>query len=178
MRMKNAPLPELSRLLSVDKISAGGIAEHIVANAQERKALAERFGLLDLPKLEAHLEVDHARGGMLAVTGKLTADVVQACVVTLEPVPAHVSDTINILFAPAHLLDKGAGSPHFDAGEEEAPEPIINGTIDLGELVAQHLAIALDPYPRKKGVSLPFSEPTPEKITNPFAELVALKKKD
>ena len=173
--------PELSRPLRVDKISAGGMAEDIVANAQERKKLTARFGLLDISKLEASLNIDPERGRMLAVTGTFNADVVQECVVTLEPVAAHIADTIDVLFAPAAMLDKGAGPPHFDSGEEDVPEPIVNGVIDLGELVAQHLAIALDPYPRKAGVSLPETafkgESAAPQPANPFATLVDFKKK-
>ena len=173
--------PELSRPLRVDKISAGGMAEDIVANAQERKKLTARFGLLDISKLEASLNIDPERGRMLAVTGTFNADVVQECVVTLEPLPSHISGSIDVLFAPPAMLDKGAGPPHFDSGEEDVPEPIVNGVIDLGELVAQHLAVALDPYPRKQGVGLPSGELKVEsaapKPVNPFATLVEFKKK-
>jgi uncharacterized metal-binding protein YceD (DUF177 family) len=183
IRMKRRTLvePELSRPLAVDKIPVGGMEEHIVASSAERKALAARFGLLDLPKLEASLNMDHAEGRMIAVTGTLTADVVQQCVVTLEPVPAHIADTIDILFAPPALLDLGAGPPHADSGMDEAPEPIVNGVINLGELVAQHLAVALDPYPRKEGAELPVADSgakTPkEGVNSPFAKLVEMKKK-
>ena len=179
--MKHRPVvePELSRPLLVDKIPAGGIEEHVVASPAERKALVARFGLLDLGKLEADLNVDREKGHMIAVTGTLTADVVQPCVVTLEPVPAHITDSIDILFAPRAILDVGANPPHSDAIEDEAPEPIVNGLIDLGELVAQHLAVALDPYPRKPGVSLDAvkSEPPGENTYKPFAKLVELKNK-
>ncbi len=180
MKQLSVEAPELSRPLSVDKISTGGMVERIVARPNERKALMVRFGLLDLSRLEADLSIDHARDRMLTVTGSFVADVVQQCVVTLEPIPVRVTDKIDIIFAPPHLLDKGAGSPHFDSGEEEAPEPIVNGEIDLGELVAQHLAVALDPYPRKPDAALPDAACAPEadspdNVINPFARLAALK---
>ncbi|NTU76919.1 MAG: DUF177 domain-containing protein [Alphaproteobacteria bacterium] len=179
--MKRLPLSEaeLSRPLPVDKISAGGMIENLVASPLERQALAQRFDLLDLPKLEAELNIDLARGRMVAVTGTLTADVVQQCVVTLEPVAAHIEDKIDILFASAKMLDVGAGMPHTDLGDEEAPEPIVNGIIDLGELVAQHLAVALDPYPRKKGAMLPNLNAETKAVNgnNPFAKLAASKEK-
>jgi len=176
--------PELSRPLQVDKISVGGVEERIVARPAEREALAKRFGLLGLPMLEAELSVDHAQGGMIAVKGSLCADVVQQCVVTLEPLPAHITDTIDMLYAPAALLDVGASPPHnaahSDEVDGEAPEPIVNGAIDLGELVAQHLAVALDPYPRKEGVSIDAKFAGSEKAStvSPFAKLKALKGKN
>ncbi len=166
---------ELSRPLSVDKISAGGVAEHIVASAIERKNLAVRFGLLDLLKLEAKLNVDPTRGKMYIVTGTMTAEVVQQCVITLEPVPAHIQDNIHILFAPPRMMEQGAGPPHLESAEEEVPEPIVNGVIDLGETIAQHLAVSLNPYPRKPGVALENVEFTIQKgkevELNPFSKL-------
>ena len=154
--MKHAPpaLPELSRPLRADKISAGGVVETIVAKPAEREALAARFGVLGVQKLEATLNVDPAKGKMFAVTGTLSAEVVQPCVVTLEPITSKIVDTIDVLFAPPQMLDKGAGPAQAEVGEEETPEPIVDGVIDLGELVAQHLAIAIPLYPRRAGVPL------------------------
>lgn len=171
--------PELSRPLQVDRIPAGGVEEKIVASPDERKALAARFGLVDLPKLEANLNVDHAQSKMLAVTGALFADVVQTCVVTLEPVPDQIVDSIDVLFAPPHMIENDRDGALADLGQAEPPEPIENGVIDLGELVAQHLALALNPYPRKEGASLGVYEakgrakPQPAK-ENPFAKLAVL----
>ncbi len=172
-------VPELSRPLKVERIPVGGIEEKIVVSPQERVALAERFGLLDMPRFEAFLNVDRAEGAMVAVTGNLVADVVQQCVVTLDPIPAQVRDMINVLYAPPHLIKKDREGPLGDLGDAEPPEPIENGRIDLGELVAQHLATALDPYPRKEGAELGRFESSGSagtaeiKRLNPFAKLKA-----
>lgn len=167
---------ELSRPLAVERISLGGVREKIVASPDEKKALAKRFGLIDLKSLEATIDVDHAEGKMFAVTGKLFADVVQECVVSLEPVAAHIAESIDVLFAPPHLLKEDGEGGLSDLGDADPPEPIENGAIDLGELVAQHLAMALDPYPRKEGAALGNyeiggEEPAAEKKNNPFARL-------
>jgi uncharacterized metal-binding protein YceD (DUF177 family) len=173
---KNPPAPELSRPLLIDKIPNGGVAEHLVARPDERQALCERFDLLKLPKLEAKLNIDRVQAGkMIAVTGTLDADVVQACVVTLEPVAAHIQVEIKALFAQADFLETGAGSAmHDDIDEEEAPEPILNKAIDLGEVVSQNLGISLDPYPRSPSAVLPeayASKDEPSPSVNPFALL-------
>lgn len=154
--MKNTllPIPELSRPLKVDRVPLGGIEERIIASPIEREALAKRFDLLDLPRFEALINVDRAEGQMFAVTGHISAEVVQACVVTLEPVPDKIDDTIDVLFAPPHLIKNDRDGPLGDTGDAEPPEPIENGMIDLGELAAQHLAMALNPYPRKQGAVL------------------------
>jgi uncharacterized metal-binding protein YceD (DUF177 family) len=174
--MKNKPdQPELSRPLAIDKIPANGIEETILADPKERKKLAARFGLLDLPKLEAQFDVKPARGGsMFEITGNMRADVVQQCVVTLEPLPAHIEQPITVLYATPEMLETGEDPPHESPqGETEA---IVDGIIDLGELVAQYLGTALDPYPRKPGaafVEAEYGDATPE--ANPFAKLVDLK---
>jgi len=78
--------PEFSRPLAVDKIPAGGVDQEIEASEAERKALAARFGLLGLPRFAARLGVRPIRAGLaFAVTGRVVADAVQQCVVTLEP---------------------------------------------------------------------------------------------
>jgi uncharacterized metal-binding protein YceD (DUF177 family) len=171
--------PELSRPLHVEKISAGGVEEAILANEEERKKLSERFGLLSLPMLEAQLAVAHARGGMFAVKGHMSADVVQQCVVTLEPLPAHIEQDIDILYADPEFLEPGESPPHALDVDDEETEAIVNGIIDLGELVSQNLGIALDPYPRKPGLAFVEAEygEAPEAMPNPFAKLAELKDK-
>jgi uncharacterized metal-binding protein YceD (DUF177 family) len=167
--------PELSRPLPVDKISAGGVEETIVADANERKLLAKRFGLLDLPKLTAKLTVTPARGEtMYAVKGRIEADVVQQCVVTLEPLPAAVAPEVDVLYVAHEYLEGNGNNPHIDLEEEET-EPIIGGIIDLGELVAQNLGIALDPYPRKPDIPFVEAEFGDPASGSPFAKLVDLK---
>ena len=176
--MKNQSMdnsPELSRPLQVDKISAGGVEEILVANEEERKRLAERFGLLSLLSLQAQLTVTPARGAMFAVKGHMEADVVQQCVVTLEPLPAHISQQIDVLCADPEFLDPGVSPPHVEVDDDEM-EPIIGGIIDLGELVSQNLGIALDPYPRKPGLTFVEVEYGDDTVANPFAKLATLTK--
>lgn len=146
------PKAEFSRPLAVDKISSNGMTETLEADEQERRRLAGRFGLLDIKKLEAKLDIQSARAGQaVEVTGKLIADVVQKCVVTLEPLPAHIEHTIDVLYEVTLRPQTGGELAHMEPHESET-EAVDNGFIDLGELVAQNLGIALDPYPRKPGV--------------------------
>ena len=90
-------------------------------------------------------------GAGVRVRLALEADVVQSCVVTLEPVAAHVEDSASVLFAP----EARPGQPFeidLSAFEGDISEPLEGDTIDIGELTAQYLALALDPYPRAPGV--------------------------
>lgn len=173
--MSMLPELEFSRPLSVDKIPAPGVEETLIASDKERKELAQRFGLLDLKDLSATLSVHPASNRQgFAVTGTMNADVVQQCVVTLEPLANHIEHQIDVLFA---FPEGDEAAPAQIEMDEDQPEHIIDGVIDLGELVAQHLGITLDPYPRKPGLAPVEAQYGSDKPTSPFAELINWPKK-
>ena len=177
------PPPEFSRRLVVDTLGVDGGEREIEANPAECRALAKRFRLEAVASLTATLRLIRLRGGqagMVRVRGRLVAEVVQNCVVTLEPVPARVEESFNALFAPE--AEVGDDEALFDpfAEEETVPEAMANGVIDLGELTAQHLSLALDPYPRAPGVEFTgFDDDAPDEEVsprNPFGALAALRR--
>lgn len=149
---EHLPGTEFSRAIKVAQLPDGGFTATLVATPEERNALARRFGLERLDKLEARLSVAHAPASAgkdkIRVTGALSAIVGQQCVVTLEPVVSEIDEQVNLYYAPAGASDE-AVEEELDAFDETAdPEPIENGIIDLGEGVAQQLSLAIDPYPR------------------------------
>lgn len=152
------PAPEFSRVVAADTVQRKEVVEVIEAGEAERRKLAERLELEAIDSLKAKLRLKRVRGGqMVRVVGELDADVVQTCVVTLESVRNHVHDTFEALFAPESLIPDSGDEMEFDLAslEEDMPEPMVNNRIDIGELTAQHLSLALDPYPRCPGVELP-----------------------
>lgn len=154
IRHEDPHKPEFSRVVRVDEVSVHEKTETIEASPAERQALAERFDLQDIGRFTATIHLRRVRGGtMIRVAGQLEADVVQTCVATLEPVPAHVSEPFDALFAPPELIGENDDDFVFDPGavEEDQPEAFEDGRIDIGELAAQHLSLALDPYPRAPG---------------------------
>lgn len=167
------PTPEFSRPFMVDRLGKRPADEALVATPEERARLAKRFGLIGLDSLTAAVRLSRRTGDIIHVEGRLQADVVQECVVTLAPFPSHVEDGFE--------LDFGSDTPDLRPEIEldmefEPPEPIENGIIDLGELVAQHLSLALDPYPRAPGAELDVQQTEIEETQrSPFAVLAALK---
>lgn len=166
--------PEFSRIVDVERLGGGEERHEIAATADERAALAERFGLVALERLAASLRLRRAQGGAVRVTGQFSADVVQTCVVTLEPVPSHLEETFRLLYVPeeAPAQRKEVLIPH----EEEVPEPLVGNAIDLGEAVAQQLAVELNPYPRAPGATFEASFGPEREGAGPFAALAGLKK--
>lgn len=175
----STPLPEFSRIVRLNEIGDGTRERVIEADAQERAALARRFGLLALDRLEARLHIV-PEGKSWLLSGTLRADVAQACVATGEPVPA----TLDLPFAVRFVRDLESGdTEEIELSEDDCDLMELDGErIDMGETVAQSLALNLDPYPRAPGAeeTLRKHGVLSEEDAGPFAALKGLKlgKKD
>ena len=172
----HAPPPEFSRPIDVARIGSVETVHEVSATPDERVALARRLGLLGLDRLEARIGLRCAQGGtLLYLVGRLTADVVQACVVTLEPVANHLEEGFTVIYG--RLPEETEVS--VDVDDDSVREPWPEGPLDIGEAVAQELAISLDPYPHAAGAVLKSGEGAdsePEKRINPFSVLANLRK--
>ena len=136
------------RLVSAEDVGRSGLALSFKAGIAERKALARRLDLLALDALTAELRFALANdtAGAIRVSGTIDARVTQRCVVTLEPVPQTLRESIDALYVP---LPADSSEREVDVpAEGETPEPLPADGIDVAEMVAEHLALCLDPYPR------------------------------
>ncbi|GAB2179167.1 YceD family protein [Dongia sp. agr-C8] len=177
MPRQHSDSQEFSRFVEADSVGTHRMERRISANPEERAALARRFDLIGIDRLEAVFTLKRAGGGVIHVQGEIAAEVTQACVVTLAPVPAKISEAFSADFADVDDRRPPAESD-LDFEAADPPEPIQNGHIDLGELAAEHLSLALDPYPRAPGAAIPaeFSpdpdaEAAAERPVNPFSIL-------
>jgi len=171
-----AQTPEFSRRVRAADLEDGReTAVSLAADAAERAALARRFGLTDLVRLQAAVRLLRT-GPLVTATADLEADVVQSCVVTLEPVPAAIRDRATRLYADPGPADEGEGGEEVvvQIDEDDPPEPIVDGAIDIGELVAEEMGLRLEPYPRSPGAA--FDAPAGEDaLESPFVVLGRLK---
>jgi uncharacterized metal-binding protein YceD (DUF177 family) len=148
------------------------------ADEDERKAVADRLALRGLDRLNAHATLER-KGEIVRAVGRLKASVRQSCVVTDEPVDAHVDEAFDIHFIP---------EPRIDSPEEEVElvasdcDVVFHdgAAIDLGSAIADTLALALDPYPRSAGAMTALKEAgvLSEAEAGPFAALAKLKRSD
>jgi uncharacterized metal-binding protein YceD (DUF177 family) len=181
-------VPEFSRVVVLGELPEGGRDYALEANAEERGALARRFDLPAIGLLRATVQVVPLRGrkvGGAAVSLGLSARVTQVCVLSLEPFEVPIEERAELRVLPPELTE---GETDFEAAEAADSELLEGDRLDLGELVAQHLAVALDPYPKRPGVrfEVPGLGPAPgegrgggaDKLgAGPFAALGELKRK-
>jgi len=163
----------LSLSVRAETIPSAGKRFRIEASEAERHALAEELGIPEVQELTADVHVRRLPGEAIAVEGSLAAVVVQADVVTLEPVRQSLDETLELTLVPAETAAEE--QPEAGEGDADAPDLYHNGRIDLGALTAEHLALALDPYPRAPGVEFA-AHIEDDSAASPFAALANLKK--
>lgn len=174
-RQDDLPQPEFSRIVSIARLGDDATVYQIAANEGERAALAQRFGLIALDRFAATISLSRESGGGIRLDAEIEAEIVQECVVTLEPFASRVSDKFLLIYRR-----ETAGARDTVDVEEDDFEPLQGNEIDIGEAAAQQLSLALDPFPRAPGSFLP-DEVRPgadsAAAPNPFAELANLAKK-
>lgn len=142
-------MSEMSRVIEVADLASGALVETFRPGESERAEIARRLGLDGLGFLEAEVTVETgSEADEVLVHGHFRAEVTQTCVISLDPVQNRLDRTFETLYS-------NAPEPRPDADEEEdPPEPIIDGRIDIGEEVVQQLALSIDPYPRAPGATV------------------------
>ncbi|MEL7728066.1 DUF177 domain-containing protein [Citromicrobium bathyomarinum] len=176
------PPSELARPVSLRQIT--GRPYEIEANEAERAALARRFAIVAISRLVAGVTLDR-QGERVAVQGTLTADILQPCAVSGEEFPVHIEEQIALRFVP-----EGSIHPSLQEGDEieiELDEGDLDeieyagDTFDLGEAIAQTLALGIDPYaegPNADAVREQAGIKTDDAPSGPLAEALAGLKKD
>jgi len=163
---------EFSRPFALERLGAGRAEVALEASARECEALARRLDLPSVRSLRADVTVEAKPDlGLLVIEGQFQAVVEQVCVVTLMPFEEKIAET----FKQHYRL--GAAEDDEEEGDQlspEAPEPLPEDGLDLGEEVTQQLSLALNPYPRSPGAELP--EGASEPKASPFAALSSLRR--
>jgi hypothetical protein len=167
--------PSWSVPVRLNDVPSTGRRFDLRADQAVRATVARAAAVAGIASLEAGFEVMRHGVDGLHVVGQVAAAVEQTCVVTLEPMTTWIEEGIDLLFeggTPAAAVDP-VGS---EDGGGERPEPLVDGTVDLGAVAVEFLMLGIDPYPRKPGAV--FHAPVSERgDPGPFAALAALKKK-
>lgn len=192
-------LPDIpwKHMWSVDQLDKGRVTLTIQPEPNLYESLAAFLDIKALKALSCAYVIRRKDGGhMIHVHGEIKSEVEQICVQSLEPMVSEINEAFDGYFA-----DRGQAVPFSKAKkelyskygvddtpileEEEDPELIENGHIDIGALAIQFLSLAIDPYPRRDGLESQLPDEVSiattakfEERENPFAALKDLKRDD
>jgi uncharacterized metal-binding protein YceD (DUF177 family) len=166
---------DFAHRIELNRIRDGERVE-LSADERERKRIAGRIGVPSLERLEAHAMLERTRD-LVRARGRVQASLTQNCVVTGEPVAAHVDEPFELMFVPEP--DASRPDEEIELSPGDCDTVFHDGSaIELGEAIADTLALAIDPYPRSAGAEAALKEAgvLSEAEAGPFAALAKLKK--
>ena len=160
--------------IKLHELARGPVRLTLEPDADERAAVAKQLGLKSLPAFTARLTVKPWLDGA-EIVGRFEAVVEQVCGVSLDPFEQPLEGDMELRLVPS-------GSPHASSGEPgeveldpdapDAPDVLETDAIDVTAYMVEHLALEIDPFPRKPGAT--FDYQPPEEETSPFAALKKL----
>lgn len=167
--------PEFSRILDIRHIDEKPV--ELIATPEECKALAKRFNLVSIAHLEAVVTITR-EGAVIRAHGALSSDLVQSCAISAEDLPQKIREKLALRFVP----DAGEAikpDEEVELSEEDCDDiPYAGERFDLGEAVAQSLALSIDPFAEgPEAATIRAAGILGQENNSPFAALEALKKK-
>jgi len=180
---------EFSHLISIDRVESDKYTFSIEASVDERQLLAARLRVLSIEYLTAHGALfQDADSSKVELRVRLNAEIIQQCIVSLEPVVQRIDVEFTRIYDPemrSEWNDLGGGGEeiYLDLDDDDLAEPIVGGKIDAAEIIAEQLALELDPYPRISAATFESvamrGGQTNEKHepANPFAALAKVREK-
>ncbi len=179
--------PALTYPVPVLHLPQKGLTVTIATDERERAALAAGHELEAVESFSAEFLLTRWKKDGIRVRGRIEAEIVQACVVTLEPLRNTISEEVDTIFVPensrlARIKLDESGEMLIDAEGADIPETFEGDRIDMGAVAEEFFDLAIDPYPRKPGLpdeSAPqsFGDAGDDKPESPFAKLSDWSKK-
>ncbi|WP_438749183.1 YceD family protein [Pararhizobium sp. O133] len=182
--MNHDEKPAFSYPVKVANISANAVTVHLEANEAERVLLRDQWNVSEVLSLTSDLQIARWKKDGVKIKGHVKAKIVQACVVTLDPVEAEIDEPVEAIFVPensrlARIAATDSGEMILDPEGPDLPDTFTGDTIDVGLTVTEYAALAIDPYPRKAGATFEERVESSQKDDvrpNPFAVLKDWKK--
>jgi hypothetical protein len=168
--------PPVSSIYDLSDLSEAGAEVRVAASPEQRAQLAKWAGVDAVEAFEAQVTLRRRSPNRFAYEAALAADVVQSCVVTLEPVRSHLALDISRALHLAKFPASAKLAPQeLSAASDEGPEEIQDSHYDVAGPLLEEFALAIDPYPRCPDVA--FEPPADQDIAeSPFGILKSLKR--
>ena len=176
--MMSDPPPPYKAPFELAGLSERGAELSLSPDAAERARIASWLGALEVPRLDATIRLSRLDDDVYGYETEFTAEVVQACVVTLEPVPSvHKGRAERRYRVVARNPRRRSEATEIDAGgeDEDTPELLSSSLLDIAAPLLEEISLSLDPYPRAPGVTFEAPKDEDKAADNPFAVLAKLK---
>ncbi|MEQ1669375.1 MAG: DUF177 domain-containing protein [Hyphomicrobium sp.] len=159
----------------VVEIANNGLSRERTVAGESLLLLAQQLDMLSLSNVTSSYRIERLAGGGYRLKGRVSATGEQACIVSLDPVPAQIDETFDVEFWP-ELPDASGGEDKAILTARDV-EPLEDGAIPLGRIVFECLSAGVDPYPRKDGAEFSWTDKaeSPAGKVSPFAALAKLK---
>lgn len=168
-------MSDWNRPVRLHELARGPVRLSLEADAAQRAKIAGDLGLESLPSLTAEVTLKPWLDGV-ELTGRFRAVVEQVCSVSLDPFEQPVAGDIEVRAVPhdsPNAPQGHAGEMELDPDAPDPPDVLEADAVDVAAYVVEHLALEIDPFPRKPGVAFEFTPPAEEE--SPFAVLKKLK---
>lgn len=165
------------QVVRLHELGRGAVTLKLAPDAADRAKIAHDLGLQSLPALTAEVTVRPWLDGA-EIVGRFKAVVEQLCSLSLEPFEQPLDGTLEVRLAPAGSPSApaeagGGGEIELDPDAPDPPDVLEGDAIDVSAYVVEHLALEIDPFPRKPGAAFDYEAPTKEE--SPFSVLKNLK---
>jgi uncharacterized metal-binding protein YceD (DUF177 family) len=156
------------------QLDRGPVRHSLEPTAEQRAEAAKLLAIPAVDALSAEVTVSPWMDGA-AVEGRWRARIQQTCGVTLDPFETELSGEFRVTAVPAGSPNAPSEDPEetFDLDAPDPPDVLHAQEVDVAAYVVEHLALELDPFPRKPGVE--WEAPEPDEPPSPFAVLSRLK---
>lgn len=168
MTLPDLPYSEPVRLHQL----GSGVKRTLEPDAAARARIVKALDLTSLDAFSADMELSPSPAGW-RLSGRVRASLAQTCGITLEPLPLEIDAPFTLTLVEAVAEDSDEIVITLD---DESPDLIENGQIDLGQYAVEQLALRLDPFPRKPGAE--FVQPPEPAEISPFSVLKQLRSSD
>lgn len=149
-----------------------GLERRLEPDAAVRARIARALDLASLDAFVADLNLAPASVGW-RLEGRVRAEAVQTCGLTLEPLPVSIDQAFAVMLT--EQADEADAEVEVTL-DDDAPDVVEDGKVDLGQYAVEQLALNLDPFPRKPGAQ--FQPPDQPEEPSPFAVLKAFRPRD
>jgi uncharacterized metal-binding protein YceD (DUF177 family) len=171
------PLPPYTVSFDLVSLSERGAELSLSPDSAERTRIAGWLDALEVPRLQATVRLARGTDDTYRYDAEFEAEVVQACVVTLEPVRAVHTGTVSRRYRISTRGSRRGSKAMVPAeqGRNNEDEVLTGSSLDVAAPVLEELSLVLDPYPRAPGVTFEPPKDESKAADNPFAVLAKLK---